>query len=171
MSKSNVKVSFGKGLKKELEEYGENIAKNICKQFSQALEKKYISIIEEFYNEYTPTIYIRHEERNMEAGLFKTYRKFLSNPHHTTYYGGITISPRDMYTDYDVSPNHVLDTFLNGYHGPTYMWSNIVGIRGNLEPLKMMYEYRDYLAKNKINEFRNNAIAEVRKGSYEYLKF
>ena len=125
-------------------------AKELAIEARERLTQEYLNVIENFYREYEPKYYNRHlnyqwfhnhdEHTLMKSGLGRTFEKYYKNSHGTVYSGGISISTENMYTDYSTSPINVLNSFLNGYHGPAS-----IGIESSIETYKHMLRYKDWL--------------------------
>ncbi len=111
------------------------------------LIKEYRYVINHFYNEYSPKVYKRHASRGMMPGYELSYKKFWQNSHGAlnVVYGGIEISSDNMYSDYDYSAEDVLQSFLDGYHGP-----HNSGIWSSIKTFDHMIKFRDILANNLV---------------------
>lgn len=132
--------SLGNSFIRKLEKLGQEKAKTLAKEAREKLTNEYIYTISIFYGEYEPQYYKRHPG----GGLYKTYKKYYRNPHNTIYYGGVEITPENMYDDYHDQPIEVLNSFLEGYHGRPSL-----GIDSSVQSYRHMLKYRDLL----INDF------------------
>lgn len=168
----------------DLNEYGKRICKYVASTGRDMIAKKMDSIIDRFYREYTPgddsrhmednfydhflyKLYVRHHDReaNLNPGLQLIYYKFYSNPHNTIYSGGIVINTEKMYTDYHIDNSFVLESFLDGYHGPEFM-----GIHKGTFPLREIMDYRDYLVDNIEEIFGDGARSYASSFPYQILR-
>ena len=95
------------------------IAKEMAEGSLEELKQETTAIIRQFYKEYTPKEYVRHSPK----GMFKTVI-FNFSDDGAAYIIKIAFLTRRMYTDYDISNEYVLDSFLNGWHGPSWVGIN-----------------------------------------------
>lgn len=132
--------------KKKLKQRAVNKAKELAIEAREALTKEYMDVIANFYSEYKPKYYYRHFNNNydehslLKSGLGRTFEKYYKNSHNTSFSGGISISTDNMYSDYSGNQIDVLNSFLNGYHGPSHM-----GIESSIETYRHMLRYKDLL--------------------------
>lgn len=105
-----IKLEIPKELEKDIQKYGNNIAKNIATQVRDALTEEYNYSIQQFYGEYDPKQYKR------QYSLYNTGKKYYRNPHGTRFHGGVEIFPDKMGEHHD-SNEYVLDISLMGIHG------------------------------------------------------
>ena len=134
MSKPSIKITIPSGFKTELQNYGNQIARNLALTFKQELVQEYQRSIERFYGEYTPKVYKRHGQ------LTESFRPYYRNPHGTRFHGGVEITSDSMKNVYNDSPSEVLLTAISGYHGRPELgiWS--------IPPIyDHMLQYRDML--------------------------
>ena len=143
--------------KEKIEKIAREKAKSLAIEAREKLTKKYLSLIAEFYSEYTPVFcgYARHFNNDYsDVGLFKsglghTFTKYYKNQHKNKYSGGIFISTQNMFDDYRGTTAQVLETFVSmehkySFHGVPrhFMRSNIIP-----SPYTVMLEYKDELIK------------------------
>lgn len=127
-------------LKKQMEQR----AKDIATDARDRLTDEYNRVIDFFYSDYSPNYYQRHSGI---PGMRKTFRKYYRNSHGTSYSGGIQIGVNDMYNDYGYKGDnraYVLDSFLDGYHGPKHL--EITGNQG-IKAYEHMIKFRDNLVR------------------------
>lgn len=108
--KTNVQINFSKDLIKDIQDYGNNIAKYIATQCRDALTEEYNYSVQKFYGAYNPKVYKRQES------LYKTGKKYYKNPHGTRCHGGVEIFADKMGEHHD-SNDYVLNISLMGIHG------------------------------------------------------
>lgn len=130
---------------KKLTNLGDKKARSFAKEAREELAKEYKYVIDHFYDEYKPNVYKRHNP----GGMYQTYFSYLEQKNYI-YTGGIQISTDDMYSDYRGPRDYVLDSFLNGYHGPAH-----VGIWSSIQPYEHMMKFRDML----IADFKRRCSA------------
>lgn len=143
MKVDEIKLNFINTLEDDVKKLSHALSSNLAHKISDEMAQEYQYVIERFYAEYEPESYERHSERGYVSGLTKTFKKYYKNPHNTIYYGGIEIASDNMYDDYHDSPDDVLSSFLDGYHGRAS-----AGIESSILPYKHMLKFRDSL----INE-------------------
>ena len=160
-NKVNIKMDFIDKLEADIKKLSHSVNSSLAHTMSKELEKEYNYVINNFYNEYTPKYYQRHNP----GGLYKTYQRYYKNPHNRIYYGGIEITEDKMYDDYHNSRIDVLNSFLNGYHGHPRL-----GIYSSINTYDHMTRYRDFLS-NHVNDYIPDALNEARKQKYHILKF
>ncbi len=119
----------------------------LAKKAQTELVKEYQYVINHFYSEYDPKVYKRHSQRGMTPGLELTYKKFWQNSHGGlgVVYGGVEISSENMYDDYRSPVEDVLQSFLDGHHGPANS-----GIWSSIKTYDHMVKFRDILANNLV---------------------
>lgn len=132
--------------KRKLKQRAVNKAKELAIEARERMSEEYLYVISDFYSEYEPKYYYRHfnnkydNDSLLRSGLGKTFEKYYKNSHNTSFSGGISISTENMYSDYSASQTDVLNSFLEGYHGPSFM-----GIESSLQPYRHMIRYKDWL--------------------------
>ena len=132
--------------RKKLQKKAEEKAKELAIEARERMTEEYLFVISDFYREYEPKYYYRHFNNNHDmsslknSGLGRTFEKYYKNSHSSVFTGGISISTDNMYTDYRDSQEDVLNSFLAGYHGPSYM-----GIESSMQPYNHMLRYKDWL--------------------------
>ena len=155
------KITYPDGLIKDIQKYGNTIAKNIAIQVRDSLVHEYKYAVDRFYDAYTPKQYERKES------LKKTCRGYYKNPHGTRFHGGVEIFPDKMGEHHD-SNEYVLDISLEGIHGTTAIAVTPPWI------LQHVLNYRDAMFSFiDVNDggIGSNAIAKAKNGSYSILKF
>ena len=156
---NNFKITIPDDLKKDIQKFGNNVAKNIAIIAREELTKEYALAIEEFYNSYTPIQY----ERKWQ--LRKSYRPYYKNPHGTRYHGGVEITT-DKMKDVHSDPNEVvLGYALSGWHGNPNR-----GIYTHPPIYEHIENYRD-LFFGYIDVVADDAISKAKKETYKLLKF
>lgn len=157
--KNNFKIEISSDLKKDIQKYGNNIAKNIAIEAKEKLTSEYRYSVEEFYNSYTPEEY----ERTWQ--LRKSYRPYYRNAHGTRYHGGVEICV-DKMKDTHSEPNEIVLGFaLSGWHGhpnrgiytPPYIYEHVEHYRD------ILFDYIDLIAAH--------AIEKSKKENYKVLDF
>lgn len=97
------------------------ICKECAKEAKDSISEFYQEEVDKFYQEYNPDYYVRHHERGFSRkGLDETFDEIFENTSSgnlVRFKGGININTNSMYTDYSGTPEQVLFSFLNGYHG------------------------------------------------------
>lgn len=140
------KFKLSEATRKELEEKAVKKAKELAIEARERMTEQYLNVISDFYSEYDPKYYWRHfnnnyDERSLKrSGLGRTFEKYYKDSHGSVFTGGISISTDNMYSDYEGSQWDVLTSFLEGYHGPSYM-----GIESSVHPYNHMLRYKDWL--------------------------
>ena len=159
--KTTIQIDFSKDMIKDIQDYGNNIAKSIATQCRDALTEEYNYSVQKFYGAYDPKVYKRQES------LYKTGKKYYKNPHGTRYHGGVEIFADKMGEHHD-SNDYVLNISLMGIHGEPAIAVTPPWI------LEHMLNYRELLFNSiDINDggIGSNAIAEAKSNSYSILKF
>ncbi len=98
-------------------------AKKLAEDTKEELMNEAIEQVSEFYHEYSPVFYKRHNDNADEtSGLGRSINPICRlDSSRTAYEGGIEISTKRMFTDYRGTPYQVLTSYLDGFHGlPTY---------------------------------------------------
>lgn len=145
-------------LRKDLQRFGNQVAKNIATKSRDELTKEFAWTITNFYTSYAPTQY----ERNWQ--LYKAYEKYYQNAHGNIYYGGVRILSDKMQDLYHDSPDEVLSTVLEGFHGRSNRW-----IQTEPAPLEHIIKFRDSLIAG-IGVWGPSAIHSARQvGGYSIL--
>ena len=157
--KNDFKIEIPTELKTDIQNFGNNIAKNIAIEVREQLTSEYRYSVEQFYNSYTPIDY----ERTWQ--LRKSYRPYYKNPHGTRYHGGVEICTDKMKDTHSDSNETVLGFALSGWHGnpnrgiytPPYIYEHVEQYRD------ILFGYIDIIAKN--------AIEKSKKEKYKILNF
>lgn len=157
--KSSIKIEFPDELKKDMQSFGNEIAKNIAIFTREELTKEYGIAVEEFYNAYTPKQY----ERKWQ--LRKSYRPYYRNPHGTRFHGGVEITIDKMKDVHDADNIIILSNALSGYHGPENL-----GIYTPPWIFEHVINYRDLLF-GMIDFIAEDAIKKAKKQKYSILEF
>ncbi len=156
---NNFKIMIPEDLKNDIQNFGNNIAKNIAIIAREELTKEYALAVEEFYNAYTPIQY----ERKWQ--LRKSYRPYYKNPHGTRYHGGVEITT-DKMKDVHSDPNEVILGYaLSGWHGNPNR-----GIYTHPPIYEHIENYRN-LFFGYIDIIADDAISKAKKETYKILKF
>ncbi len=140
------KFQLSRATREKLREKAREKAKELAIEARERMTQEYLDVITNFYSEYDPKCYYRHFNNKydlhslLKSGLGRTFEKHYKNSHNSKYSGGITISTENMYSDYSTSQINVLNSFLNGYHGPAFM-----GIESSIETYNHMLRYKDWL--------------------------
>lgn len=132
-----IEIKITPEYKQQLQEYGNQIARNLALKFRDELVKEYQFSIQRFYGEYTPRVYKR-------TGQFEhSYRPYYRNPHGTRFHGGVEITADGMQSVYHDSPSEVVSTAISGYHGRPEL-----GIWSSPPIYDHMLRYREMLFNN-----------------------
>ena len=112
------KITLSKTAQAKLEREARKKCKELAQESRDALEEKYLEVVDEFYDELTPMTYIRHEDRGQgySRGLKRTYKPIYKKD-NDAYKGGIIITDKYMYDGYNGTHAQVLWSFLMGFHG------------------------------------------------------
>ena len=139
--------AWEKAIIKQVEDKVKEETLKLAHKVQDEMIKEYRHVINRFYGEYSPKLYKRHSSRGMAPGYELTYKKFWQNSHGAlgVVYGGIEISSENMYNDYNYPAEYVLESFLNGFHGPPNS-----GIWSSIEAYNHMVKFRDILANNLV---------------------
>lgn len=176
------KIKISKSAQAKMEREARKKAKELAKESRDRLEEKYNEIINSYYAEYTPHIYIRNVKRGGTPGLEKTYRtKFEKKD--DSFKGGIIISTDDMYpgglrgkevytlAGYRGTQEQVLWSFLLGYHGLLHqniVHQNIVDSGENFRytllnsPLDKEFQHDTWSMDNEIIYGQTKPLKEMR---------
>lgn len=144
---ADISITIPDDFKKELQQFGNNIAKNIAITAREELSAEYIRAVDMFYSAYSPQKYKRHYT------LYNSFTKFYRNPHGNRVRGGIEISANGMAEVHHDSSSTVLDTALIGYHGRPKL-----GIVTSPSIIDHIMRYRDLLYAN-IDAYADGAIS------------
>lgn len=119
----------------------------LAKKARDEMVKEYKYVVDRFYGEYTPKVYKRHGDRGQTPGYLSSFKPFWQNSHGGlgVVYGGIEISSDGMPDDYSQPNSAVLQSFLDGYHGPP-----AAGIWSSVQAGEHMIKFRDILANNLV---------------------
>lgn len=155
MNQKNIYVS--KNLIKDIEKYGNNIAKNIALSAKKELVEEYAYSVEQFYASYTPIYY------NREWQLRRSYKPYYRNPHGNRFYGGVEITSQKM--KHDDNNEYILNNSLYGFHGspdlgiwtPPYILNHVLNFHNILFGM--------------IENYVNSAITIAQKEHYNFLYF
>jgi hypothetical protein len=139
----------------DLEKAGRKMANKLADDAKEKLVKKYISLINDYYEDYTPKVDkhgIPYYQRTLN--LFNSYRPYKKNPHNTIYYGGVQITADKMY-DYEsisgepFAAQSLLDKFIytkdGTWHGGD--WHGGYGVKAKFSISGELLDYRDYLVQ------------------------
>jgi len=157
----SIQLEIPKELEKDIQKYGNNIAKNIAIQVRDALTEEYNYSVQQFYASYDPKDYKR------QYSLYNTGKKYYRNPHGTRFHGGVEIFSDKMGVHHD-SNEYVLDISLMGIHGEPSIAITPPWI------LNHMLTYRLLLFNSiDINDggIGSIAISKAKSNSYTILKF
>lgn len=154
MSKKN-EFRLSNATKQELKKKAEQKAKELAIEARERMTEEYLYVISNFYSEYKPLYYDRHFNDNYDdyslkqSGLGHTFEKYYKNSHNTSFSGGICISTENMYSDYSTSQSNVLNSFLNGYHGPSFL-----NIDSSIETYRHMIRFKELLIADFSNRLK-----------------
>ena len=158
---SLITVNYSKELLNDIQNYGNNIAKNIATQVRDALTEEYNYSVQKFYASYDPKQYKRQES------LYKTGKKYYKNPHGTRFYGGVEIFS-DKMGEHHQSNDYVLDISLLGIHGePQIAITPPWILEHMLNSQKLLFNSID----TNDGGIGSSAIAKAKSGSYSILNF
>ncbi len=157
----SIQLEIPKELEKDVQKYGNNIAKNIAIQVRDALTEEYNYSVQQFYASYDPKDYKR------QYSLYNTGKKYYKNPHGTRFYGGVEIFPDKMGKHHD-SNDYVLNISLMGIHGePSIEITPPWILEHMLTYQKILFDSID----SNDGGIGSNAIANAKSGSYSILNF
>ena len=110
---NNVEIKLNTKLKKQIENMGKEIAKNVAIYIRDDLTNTYELAIDKFYDEYKPLQYKRTGE------FKKSYVKYNSNQYSgLSYLAGVKISTERMKLDnYSSTNEEVVGYAIDGWHG------------------------------------------------------
>jgi len=131
-----------------LEKQGLAKAKELAENTSKELEEQAIKQTIGFYKEYNPRFYKRHPNEGTEdSGLARSIEPIVKSENHGRgYVGGIRISTKHMYADYNGTPFQVLSSYLDGFHGlPTF--GNYLQDIPSTTKFRQLENYRDVIIK------------------------
>lgn len=156
---NDIKITIPNELKKDLQKFGNQVAKNIAITVRDTLTQEYAYAVDQFYAAYTPTQYQRHWE------LRNSYKPYYRNPHGTRYHGGVEITADKMADVHSADNDFILSCALSGYHGqpslgiytPPWIYDHIENYRNSL------FGFIEIIA--------NDAIKKAKTESYTVLKF
>ena len=119
---------INENLKKNLEKYGQEKAKELAQDAREKLSNHYMSLIDWYYVDYMPKLNKYGEPYyHRTFGLYKSYKKYYKNSHNSTYYGGVEITA-DKMNDYpslngeDFSAERLLDKYIYTSTLPSATW-------------------------------------------------
>lgn len=160
-----INIEYSKKLLEDIQNYGNNIAKNIATQVRDALTEEYNYSVQQFYASYNPKVYKRHK---YEESLYVTGKKYYKkNPHGARYYGGVEIFPDKMGEHHD-SNEYVLNISLMGIHGePQVAVTPPWILQHMLTYQKLLFDSID----SNDGGIGSNAIAKAKSSSYSILNF
>lgn len=157
-----------------LEKYMQNVCSKTASIISYELDKEAKYAIQEFYADYTPDYYVRHNET---TGLHpynfseRSHARYYQNSHYKKYTGGVKLgislsnpgSP--MANIYQDSTQEVFDTVYAGFHGVASMFINPKSFkkippRMQPSPMKIIEMKRDEIETN-IDKYIDNAKKEI----------
>lgn len=148
-------------IKKDLIDYGRNIAKYSAIQVRDELAKTTYNAIDLFYKDYEPVYYKRHYYNFYEKSFYKYYK----NNHGTVFSGGVVISDENMDDIYRADTDWVFGLVYMGIHGdPTDKKTH----RMKIPPYEMVYLKQQELLKNS-DSIINNSIDLAKKEEYKYI--
>ena len=156
-----INIEYSKKLLEDIQNYGNNIAKNIATQVRDVLTEEYNYSVQRFYGAYDPKQYKR------QYSLYNTSKKYYRNPHGTRYYGGVEIYP-DKMGEHHQSNDYVLDISLMGIHGePQIAITSPWILQHMLTYQKLLFDSID----SNDGGIGSNAIAKAKSSSYSILNF
>lgn len=159
--KNNISIEYPKNLIKDIQKYGNNIAKYIATQVRDALTDEYNYAVQKFYESYDPLVYKR------QYSLYNTGKKYYKNPHGTRYQGGVEIFS-DKMGEHHQSNDYVLNISLMGIHGEPQIAITPPWILQHMLTYRMLLFYSIDVNDGGIG---SNAIARAKSESYSILKF
>lgn len=171
---NNTKFSIPKTFGQELVSYADDIAHSLASTASALLRDKFNYYVLEFYNDYTPKVYMRHNQNpssDTTSGLYRIGHSgvekamdgwtgfFTYNTEDMENYG-----ERNQMSAADVQYD-VMRTFLAGYHGQYY---HKIHVSANVR--NGMLDYIDHLAINAQSIFIPDGKRFSGSGAYKYLR-
>ena len=159
MSSAAFEIIMSKELINDLQNFGNEIAKNIAINVRNSLCDEYAYAVEQFYDSYTPEQY----ERKWQ--MRRSYRPYYKNPHKTRVHGGVEITPDRMKDVHAISNYDIISYSISGFHGHPKM-----GIWTPPSIYEHITEYRDILF-NHIEDIAEDAISKAKTKKYRILHF
>lgn len=146
---------INENLRKSLEKYGQEKAKELAQDAREKLSNHYMSLIDWYYVDYIPKLNKYGEPYyHRTFGLYKSYKKYYKNSHNSTYYGGVEITA-DKMKDYPslngegFSAQALMDKFIYNpsgtWHGGD--WHGGYGIEAGFSIYDEMDKYYNKLLK------------------------
>lgn len=159
-------------LSQELENYSQEIAKQLAIETRERLYKEADNAISDFYGHYDPLYYKRHQP--IGYNIRKSFRKYYHAPHGNIFSGGIEMSSDWMDDIYRYDKDYIATLIYSGFHGNVLMFpfkvSNVPPIMSP-SPIGRILEARDDIVKN-ISKIANPISAKIRQtGNYKYIKW
>lgn len=151
----DIKITIPKELSDEIQQLGNNVAKEIAIRAREELTQCYIDSIELFYNSYQPEQYQRTWQ------LRNSYQKYYTNAHGNIFYGGVKITDTRMKETHQAPNYEVLNLAIHGWHG--HPSENIYT---EPTPYDLVFDYRDKILNN-IKSWGDDAIIKA-KTKYNY---
>lgn len=139
---------ISKQMQEQILNQGKEKAKKLAEEAKDELFNEAISQVSDFYNEYSPSYYKRHNENADEtSGLGRSVNPICRlNSSRTGYEGGIELSTKRMFTDYNGTPYQVLASYLDGFHGLPTFGSYLQEIN-ETKKFKYLEKYRNAMIK------------------------
>lgn len=121
MSSRTVKIDL-KDFGKTIKQYANNIAAQTAIDIKDDLSNYAYETMLEFYADYTPKVYKRGK-RNfigvISSNGTRAFRGYYKN-RGDRFEGGLLFTQEVMFDDYHASTEQVLNSVLEGWHGPAY---------------------------------------------------
>ena len=167
MAKINIILT---DLAREIEQFSQDIARELAIDAREQLAKEANLAINKFYGHYTPEYYHRH--RPIQGNIKKSFHKYYANAHYYVYSGGIEISSDWMNDIYRADKDYVFNLIYAGYHGNVAMFPfqvNLVPPVMSPSPLDLILNKRDELINN-AQENANKIASKINKSGYKFIK-
>lgn len=141
MPRTRSKIIVPKELKKDIQNLGNEVAKNIAKKSCELITEEFSTTIAQFYSDYSPTFYQRTD--TLRDYSYQPYFRSL-NGHNNKYIGGVEFTPERMDNPrYSASPINILSYALEGFHGHPSL-----GITTTPAPYFHIERFRDSILTN-----------------------
>lgn len=158
--KNKIKIEIPPNLKTDIQNLGNEVAKQIAIMSRDGLSECYENAIEYFYSSYSPIYYIRNVYKGRFA-LYSTYKKYYTNAHGNIFYGGIRISPNYIPEMHDAPNQVVLNLSLDGWHG-VVTGDPMIDIHSTPTPWDFIDDYKLYVLDN-IQKWGDIAITQAKR--------
>lgn len=147
-------------LPEELIEYSKKVCAKTAQLIADEMKETAQFAITEFYNNYTPKYYRRHNDREPYNFPKLSYQRVYDNRHSKKFIGGIELTPERMKDIYQDSTQEVFDSVYAGFHGVSSMFVSpkSFSVTPVMTPSPMMIiREKHEKIKNNLDEYLKNA--------------